>query len=252
MSRLIKRIVISAARRTENLLFARWWGDIPPNSRKGEKQGFSAPDASWFKGESIDYVAPEIVNPGAPIYNFMDYSSTTALVDDHLSGREEKTDVCWSGRCWVSIGGLRFHVLSAFFCVEINPIWNLSMKSLFSFSLNIRAFRSIVKFLIRHRHLVWEMAKREIYDRYAGQFLGIFWAIGHPLVLMSVYVVIFGFVFKVNVANNLGVGMGYTIYLLSGLIPWLAFQESMSKASSVIIGNSNLVKPVVSDRGTSN
>ena len=29
---------------------------IPDNISKATKQGFSAPDASWFKGESIDFV----------------------------------------------------------------------------------------------------------------------------------------------------------------------------------------------------
>ena len=29
---------------------------IPETITTAEKQGFSAPDASWFKGESIDYV----------------------------------------------------------------------------------------------------------------------------------------------------------------------------------------------------
>ena len=36
-----------------------------------------------------------------------------------------------------------------------------------------------------------------------------------------------------------------TTYLLSGLIPWLSFQESMSKGSTVIVGNANLVKQVI-------
>lgn len=119
------------------------------------------------------------------------------------------------------------------------------MKSLFSLSLNFHAFRNIVGLIARHRHLIWEMAKREIYDRYAGQILGIFWAVGHPLVLMSVYIVIFGIVFKASISGAAGVKMGHAVYLLSGLIPWLAFQEAMSKASSVIVGNSNLVKQVV-------
>ena len=44
--------------------------------------------------------------------------------------------------------------------------------------------------------------------------------------------------------------LDYTTYLLSGLIPWMAFQESMSKGATVIVGNANLVKQVVfPDRG---
>lgn len=39
--------------------------------------------------------------------------------------------------------------------------------------------------------------------------------------------------------------LDYATYLLSGLIPWLAFQESMSKAAMVIVSNANLVKQFV-------
>ena len=39
--------------------------------------------------------------------------------------------------------------------------------------------------------------------------------------------------------------LDYTTYLLSGLIPWMAFQESMAKGATVIVGNANLVKQVV-------
>lgn len=90
------------------------------------------------------------------------------------------------------------------------------------------------------------MTKREITDRYAGQVLGSIWAVGHPLILMAVYVWIFAVVFKLK-ASHLGVDMprDYATYILSGLIPWLAFQESMSKGTSVISGNANLVKQVV-------
>jgi hypothetical protein len=33
---------------------------IPEQITNGIKQGFSAPDASWFKEESIDYVNPDV------------------------------------------------------------------------------------------------------------------------------------------------------------------------------------------------
>ncbi len=99
--------------------------------------------------------------------------------------------------------------------------------------------------VLRHRRLTWEMAKREIRDRYAGQMFGVLWAAGHPLALMSVYVFVFAYVFKLRVGGSVELPRDFTVYLLSGLIPWMAFQESMSKAASVVIANSNLVKQVV-------
>lgn len=99
--------------------------------------------------------------------------------------------------------------------------------------------------LKRHRWLVWELAKREHTDRYSGAMLGWLWAVGHPLVMMVVYVVIFTFVFKLKIGGTHDMPLDYTTYLMAGYLPWMAFQESMNKASSVISSNASLVKQVV-------
>lgn len=104
---------------------------------------------------------------------------------------------------------------------------------------------AMIRQLLRTRQMTWEMAKREITDRYAGQFLGTFWSIGHPLFLMAVYVFVFTFVFKMKVGGTQEMPLDYTVYLLAGLVPWMAFAESMSKNSSVIAANAGLVKQVV-------
>ena len=69
---------------------------IPTDISEREKQGFSAPDASWFKGESIDYVRRRLVNGRARIYDFLDKKTVTALIDDHLEGRENRRLLIWS------------------------------------------------------------------------------------------------------------------------------------------------------------
>jgi lipopolysaccharide transport system permease protein len=89
------------------------------------------------------------------------------------------------------------------------------------------------------------MTKREIGERYAGQVLGLFWTVGHPLAMMGVFVFIFAVVFKMKVGGTYELPLDYTTYLLSGLIPWITFQESMSKGTMAIVGNANLVKQVV-------
>lgn len=99
--------------------------------------------------------------------------------------------------------------------------------------------------VLRHRTLTWELAKREIRDRYAGQVFGAFWAAGHPIALMAVYVFMFAYVLKLKVGGDTAMPLDFTVYMLAGLVPWLAFQESMTKAASVVVANSNLVKQVV-------
>ena len=69
---------------------------IPEEVANAVKQGFSAPDASWFKGESIDYVNRIVNDPNSRIYEFMNSSAVHKLVDAHMSGAENKRLLIWS------------------------------------------------------------------------------------------------------------------------------------------------------------
>jgi asparagine synthase (glutamine-hydrolysing) len=69
---------------------------IPDEVADREKQGFSAPDASWFKGESIEYVKRRLFNNKAQIYDVLDKHSVRALVEDHLQGKENRRLLIWS------------------------------------------------------------------------------------------------------------------------------------------------------------
>jgi asparagine synthase (glutamine-hydrolysing) len=69
---------------------------IPENVANGKKQGFSAPDATWFKGESIDFVRRTLLKRHAHIYSAMDYSSVDTLVQEHLSGVKNRRLLIWS------------------------------------------------------------------------------------------------------------------------------------------------------------
>ncbi len=69
---------------------------IPDEVANAVKKGFSAPDASWFKGESIDYVNRVVDDPQSRIYEFMDPKSVHKLVDAHMSGEENKRLLIWS------------------------------------------------------------------------------------------------------------------------------------------------------------
>lgn len=69
---------------------------VPEDIANGLKQGFSAPDASWFKGESIDYVRDKLLNGNPLIYNFMERSTVSELIQEHLNGQENRRLFIWS------------------------------------------------------------------------------------------------------------------------------------------------------------
>lgn len=61
-----------------------------------EKQGFSAPDSSWFKGDSIEFVKRTLLRNSAPIYDFLDYNSIKSIVNSHISGQQNRRLLIWS------------------------------------------------------------------------------------------------------------------------------------------------------------
>lgn len=110
---------------------------------------------------------------------------------------------------------------------------------------NAQAFSEAIILIIRHRTLILEMARRELLERYAGQALGLFWTIAHPLFMMGLYVFIFAVVFKTKIGESVSMPLDYATYILSGLIPWLGVQEALSKVSTAVTGSANLVKQVI-------
>jgi asparagine synthase (glutamine-hydrolysing) len=69
---------------------------VPEQITTAVKQGFSAPDASWFKGESINYVREMLFGRQARIYDYLDRESVLALVEEHMEGRVNRRLLIWS------------------------------------------------------------------------------------------------------------------------------------------------------------
>lgn len=69
---------------------------IPEDIASGIKQGFSAPDASWFKGESIDYVRRLLMQGRPQLYDYLDRDTTRELINEHLNGKQNRRLFIWS------------------------------------------------------------------------------------------------------------------------------------------------------------
>jgi len=69
---------------------------VPENVTERTKQGFSAPDASWFRGESIDYVNGLLRDRRARIYEFLNPKYVTRMLDEHSSGKVNHRLLIWS------------------------------------------------------------------------------------------------------------------------------------------------------------
>ena len=69
---------------------------IPANAAGRPKQGFSAPDASWFRGDSIGYINRLLRDPSARIYEFIQPAYVERTLDEHTAGKVNHRLLIWS------------------------------------------------------------------------------------------------------------------------------------------------------------
>lgn len=69
---------------------------LPKGIANRTKQGFSAPDASWFRGPSIDYINSLLRNPRALLYEFIQPRYVTRILDEHSAGSVNHRLLIWS------------------------------------------------------------------------------------------------------------------------------------------------------------
>ena len=92
--------------------------------------------------------------------------------------------------------------------------------------------------LVRYRELFANLFRRDFQAKYKGSLLGVVWSLLNPLVLLGVYLLVFGVVFpNQNIVH-------YPIYLLAGLACWIFFSVSLQSASRSMVDSAELIKKV--------
>jgi lipopolysaccharide transport system permease protein len=89
-------------------------------------------------------------------------------------------------------------------------------------------------------HLLRELIKRDFNARFAGSALGLTWSVVQPLSLVVLYWFVFTFMIPGGRAGQ--PGESYTFFLISGLIPWLGFNEGLVRSTTAIVENAPLVR----------
>ncbi len=88
-----------------------------------------------------------------------------------------------------------------------------------------------------------ELAKRDFRARYAGSALGVAWSVLEPLVQFGLYLTVFGVFLGMRLESGGGVS-NFGLYLITGLVPFGAFQESVSRATFLVRERADLVRHV--------
>ena len=97
-----------------------------------------------------------------------------------------------------------------------------------------------------YKDLLYALVAREIQVRYRGSWLGLFWAVINPVLLMLVYYFVFSLVFQVKLPQLYdGRDVPFAGFIFSGLIVYFLFAEILTRAPTLIHDNTNYVKKVV-------
>ncbi len=96
-----------------------------------------------------------------------------------------------------------------------------------------------LKLLWNYRELLWNLANREITQRYKQSVLGYAWVILNPLFQLIVMSFVFDVVLRVS-----SLGVPFILFLSAALLPWNLFTQSLTSSSNVLVSNSHLITKI--------
>ncbi len=102
----------------------------------------------------------------------------------------------------------------------------------------LNSLKELIQQIVGQRQLIFSLSNREIASQYIGSLLGIVWAFIHPLIMILVFWFIFSVGFRVRPTND----VPFVVWLTAGMAPWFYFSTVLTGATSVVVGNANLVK----------
>ena len=94
-----------------------------------------------------------------------------------------------------------------------------------------------VRMTVKYAHLIVELVKRDLKLKYRRSFLGYFWSLLNPLMMMTVMMIVFSYMFRFDIEN-------YPLYLICGQTIFNFFNESTNRAMYSLLENSALLKKV--------
>ncbi|EKZ95731.1 polysaccharide ABC efflux pump, inner membrane subunit [Cupriavidus sp. HMR-1] len=103
---------------------------------------------------------------------------------------------------------------------------------------------AVLRAVLQQRHLFTQLVRRDIVGRYRGSLFGIVWAFLNPLLMLSLYTIVFGMFLRTRWAGSQN-SFEFSVVLFAGLILFNFFAECINRAPMLVVANANYVKKVV-------
>jgi lipopolysaccharide transport system permease protein len=98
--------------------------------------------------------------------------------------------------------------------------------------------------LVHQRSLIFQLVRRDFERRFVGSAVGWIWGLIHPLALLAAYSFIFTYCLRMRLQPG-QLTDNYPIFLFTGMLPWLLFQETVQRSSTALVEYANLIKKSV-------
>src|SRR5271165_620281 len=96
--------------------------------------------------------------------------------------------------------------------------------------------KNYLKELLSAKELVFFFTWRDILVRYKEAFFGILWAIIRPLLTMAIFTFLFS-----RIASFSSMGVPYSLFALSGMVPWIFFSSCLTETTTCLLNNPALI-----------
>lgn len=94
-----------------------------------------------------------------------------------------------------------------------------------------------IKEIYAYREMIFSLVKRDLRGKYKASFLGFLWTFINPLCQILVYTFVFQFIMRTGIEQ-------FSVYLISGMIPWIFFSTAVSGGTMCIKNQSEMVKKI--------
>lgn len=98
--------------------------------------------------------------------------------------------------------------------------------------------------LIERRTLLYQLVIRDFQQRFIGSAAGWLWGLIHPLVLLVSWTYVFQVCLQMRLPAS-EVTQNYAVWMFCGYLPWLLFQETVSRSSTSLVEHANLITKTV-------
>lgn len=103
----------------------------------------------------------------------------------------------------------------------------------------------LVQSLKRHKALIISLIQRDVTGRYQGSIMGIMWSLITPVLMLCIYLIVFGVIFNPRSSNNHSSLGEVALSLFCGMLIHSLFAECLGRAPGIIVAQPNYVKKVV-------